>query len=65
MQILVTGGTGFIGRSLCTRLLAEGHDPIVLTRRPGRNPQPGVRSVAGPGGGQPGRRAVDGWPLDR
>ena len=36
MQILVTGGTGFIGRRLCTRLLAEGHDPIVLTRRPGR-----------------------------
>ena len=46
MQILVTGGTGFIGRRLCTRLLAEGHDPIVLTRRPGRNPQPGIRSVA-------------------
>jgi len=46
MQILVTGGTGFIGSRLCARLLAEGHDPIVLTRRPGRNPQPGIRSVA-------------------
>lgn len=46
MQILVTGGTGFIGSRLCARLLAEGHAPIVLTRRPGRNPQPGIRSVA-------------------
>lgn len=46
MQILVTGGTGFIGSRLCARLLAEGHHPIVLTRRPGRNPQPGIRSVA-------------------
>lgn len=46
MQILVTGGTGFIGRRLCTRLLADGHEPIVLTRRPGHDPQPGVRSVA-------------------
>jgi len=46
MQILVTGGTGFIGSRLCARLLAEGHAPFVLTRRPGRNPQPGIRSVA-------------------
>ncbi|WP_313218761.1 TIGR01777 family oxidoreductase [Stenotrophomonas sp.] len=45
MQILITGGTGFIGRRLCARLLADGHTPIVLTRRPGRTPQPGIHSV--------------------
>ena len=34
MLILVTGGTGFIGRSLCNRLLAEGHAVAVLSRQP-------------------------------
>ena len=32
MNILVTGGTGFIGSSLCRRLLGEGYRPSVLTR---------------------------------
>lgn len=36
MRILVTGGTGFIGRSLCSNLLAAGHDVAVLTRSPDR-----------------------------
>jgi len=30
MKILVTGGTGFIGNSLCRRLLQEGHQVRVL-----------------------------------
>ncbi|WP_129776130.1 TIGR01777 family oxidoreductase [Peristeroidobacter soli] len=30
--VLVTGATGFIGRSLCRRLLADGHSVIALTR---------------------------------
>ena len=29
-RILVTGGAGFIGRHLCTRLIAEGHDVLCL-----------------------------------
>jgi uncharacterized protein (TIGR01777 family) len=33
MQIVVTGGTGFIGRALCVSLCQEGHKVILLTRR--------------------------------
>ena len=33
MQIVVTGGTGFIGRPLCTSLCQEGHRVTLLTRR--------------------------------
>ena len=33
LRIAVLGGTGFIGRSLCERLVAEGHDVRILTRR--------------------------------
>jgi uncharacterized protein (TIGR01777 family) len=32
MNILVTGGTGFIGTALCQRLLAAGHAVTVLSR---------------------------------
>ncbi len=34
MNILLTGGTGFIGQSLVPRLLDEGHDVSIYTRRP-------------------------------
>jgi uncharacterized protein (TIGR01777 family) len=34
MKILITGGTGFIGKTLCHRLLDSGHELIVLSRRP-------------------------------
>ena len=30
MKILVTGGAGFIGSHTCDRLLARGHDVVVL-----------------------------------
>ncbi len=33
MQIVVAGGTGFIGRPLCASLCQEGHQVILLTRR--------------------------------
>jgi uncharacterized protein len=33
MQIIITGGTGFIGRSLCAALCQEGHRVTLLTRR--------------------------------
>ncbi len=34
MQILITGGTGLIGRHLCKVLLAAGHQLTVLSRQP-------------------------------
>ena len=34
MRILITGGTGLIGRRLCKELLAQGHVLTVLSRRP-------------------------------
>ncbi|MBL4657010.1 MAG: NAD(P)-dependent oxidoreductase [Flavobacteriales bacterium] len=34
MKILVTGGTGFIGRHLCHRLVEDGHELVALIRSP-------------------------------
>jgi len=34
MNIVVTGGTGFIGRALCATLLQSGHSVSVFTRNP-------------------------------
>lgn len=36
MKILITGGSGFIGQSLCHALLEAGHDVTVLSRYPSR-----------------------------
>ena len=38
MRILITGGTGLIGRQLCKALLAEGHELTVLSRNPASVP---------------------------
>jgi nucleoside-diphosphate-sugar epimerase len=35
VKILVTGGTGFAGRALCRRLVADGHSVTALHSRPG------------------------------
>jgi len=32
VKIVIAGGTGFLGRPLTERLIAEGHDVVVLTR---------------------------------
>jgi uncharacterized protein len=42
MKILITGGTGFIGRSLSPALLADGHSITILSRYPNK-----VESVFG------------------
>ncbi len=46
MRILISGGTGMIGRALTKSLLAEGHQVWVLTRNPGAALlQEGARAV--------------------
>ncbi|MEZ4584037.1 MAG: NAD-dependent epimerase/dehydratase family protein [Caldilineaceae bacterium] len=34
MRVIITGGTGLIGRPLAASLVADGHDVIVLSRNP-------------------------------
>jgi uncharacterized protein (TIGR01777 family) len=36
MRIGITGGTGFLGRHLATRLLESGHEAVAFTRSPAR-----------------------------
>jgi NADH dehydrogenase len=48
MDVLVTGGTGFIGEALCRELDERGHDVTALSRSPGDADLPsGVETVAG------------------
>lgn len=44
MDILITGGTGSIGRVLCRSLLAQGHRLTVLSRKPDN-----VKAICGEG----------------
>lgn len=46
MKIAITGGTGFVGGRLATRLAGEGHD-VVLVARGVNVRDPGVRLVPG------------------
>lgn len=59
MRVLITGGTGMIGRALATNLLQDNgkNEVIVLSRNPEhiRNPQPGVRYLSWDG------RTAQGW----
>jgi uncharacterized protein (TIGR01777 family) len=34
VKIVIAGGSGFLGQPLAMRLIAEGHDVVVLTRKP-------------------------------
>jgi NADH dehydrogenase len=48
MDVLVTGGTGFIGAALCRELDERGHDVTALSRSPGDAALPSsVETVAG------------------
>lgn len=42
MKAIVTGGLGFIGSNLVSRLRADGHDVHVIDRRTDRDPPPGA-----------------------
>ncbi len=46
MRILLTGASGFIGRTLCAQLLVRGHEVSALVRRAGSEP-PGTQALAG------------------
>lgn len=39
-RVIITGGTGFIGKALCRELAAGGHEVLVLSRNPGASPVP-------------------------
>ncbi len=47
MRVVITGGTGLIGRELGKSLSADGHEVILLSRSPGNaiNLPPGVRAI--------------------
>ena len=47
MNVLVTGGDGFIGRNLCGELAARGHDVTALSRHPGSDVPEGVSVATG------------------
>jgi uncharacterized protein YbjT (DUF2867 family) len=48
MNVLVTGGTGFIGRTLCAELADRGHDVTALARTPDPDALPaGVETATG------------------
>jgi uncharacterized protein (TIGR01777 family) len=65
MIVLITGATGFIGRTLSARLAAEGHVLRALSRNPNATPSqsglpPGTRTFAWSSGGPVPAAALDG-----
>jgi len=55
MKIVVAGGSGALGRRLCTDLAGRGHEVVVLSRSPRPGP---VRSGPAGGLGRRGGRAL-------
>lgn len=57
MRVIITGGTGFIGRALAQSLAADAHEVILLSRNPAKqkDPIPGTRAVQWDG------RTAAGW----
>lgn len=57
MRVIITGGTGLIGRALSASLAADGHEVILLSRSPERATDlpPGVRAERWDA------RSADGW----
>ena len=45
MRVVITGGTGFLGRALSSSLSADGHDVVVLTRAGAHTGQESGRSA--------------------
>lgn len=45
MNILITGGTGFIGEELQTILLKEGHNLIIITRSPKKHEDESAKNL--------------------
>lgn len=45
MKIAVTGGTGFVGRSLTNELINGGHEVFILTRRIKNNDRPQLKYI--------------------
>lgn len=40
MQVVIAGGTGFVGRALAGKLVAQGHQVTILSRKPAASGQP-------------------------
>lgn len=45
MKVVISGGSGALGRALATDLVRDGLEVVVLTRSPGRRPVPGTIEV--------------------
>jgi hypothetical protein len=50
VKVVVAGGSGFLGRALATRLAADNHEVVVLTRGSSASAAPGRRVVWSPDG---------------
>lgn len=45
MKVAITGGTGLVGRHLAERLLGEGHEVVLISRKPGKTSDPRGRAA--------------------